>query len=112
MDSDFSKKYYKIKDVAEMLDVPQSTLRFWEKEFPECAPSRNNHNIRRYTPANIETLRIIHFLLKVKGLKIDAAKEELRTNRSNISRRVEVIELLKATRDDLQHLLDSLDKRK
>ena len=27
------KLYYKIKDVAEMLGVQQSTLRFWEKEF-------------------------------------------------------------------------------
>ena len=32
---ELSKQYYKIKEVAEILDVPQSTLRFWEKEFQE-----------------------------------------------------------------------------
>ena len=30
-----NKKYYKIKDVADMVGVPQSTLRFWESEFRE-----------------------------------------------------------------------------
>ena len=59
------KDYYKIKDVAELIGVPQSTLRYWEKEFPECSPRRSATNIRYYTPADIETLRIIHFLLKV-----------------------------------------------
>lgn len=109
---DLTKRYYKIKDVAEFLGVPQSTLRFWEREFPECTPSRNSHNIRYYTESNIEILRIIHYLLKVKGLKIEAAKEELKANRKNLSKRMEVIDLLKETRDDLQRLLDSLEKRK
>ena len=27
------KKFYKIGEVAEMLQIPASTLRFWEKEF-------------------------------------------------------------------------------
>ncbi|MDE7495282.1 MAG: MerR family transcriptional regulator, partial [Muribaculaceae bacterium] len=48
MDTD--KLYYKIKDVAEMLDIPATTLRYWEKEFPECSPRRSSTNIRYYTP--------------------------------------------------------------
>ena len=43
---ELSKQYYKIKEVAEILDVPQSTLRFWEKEFPMIKPIRSSHNIR------------------------------------------------------------------
>ena len=27
------KKYYKIKEVSEMLDIPISTLHFWERQF-------------------------------------------------------------------------------
>ena len=73
---EFNKNYYKIKEVAEMLDVPQSTLRFWEKEFPIIKPTRSRSNIRYYKPADIETLRIIHYLIKTKGLKIDAAKAQ------------------------------------
>ncbi len=40
---EFDKKYYKIKDVAEILSVPASTLRYWESEFPEISPRRYNH---------------------------------------------------------------------
>lgn len=108
---ELDKKYYKIKDVSEMLGVPQSTLRFWEKEFPMCKPSRSLHNIRYYKPTDIEMLRIIHYLVKVKGLKIEAAKEQLRTNKKNISRRLEVIDRLTDVRDRLDILLKSMTKR-
>lgn len=111
-DEVFDKKYYKIRDVSTMLDVPTSTLRYWETEFPECAPRRSATNQRYYTPANIETFRIIHYLLKVKGLRMDAAKEQFRTNRENISKRMEVIDTLTRTRDELQEMLDALRKRR
>lgn len=106
------KKYYKIKDVSEILGVPTSALRYWEKEFPECAPRRSSTNIRYYTSKDIETLRIINYLLKVKGLKIEAAQEQMRSNRSNISQRVDIIEKLTKTRDELQMMLNSLSKRR
>ncbi|MBD5172451.1 MAG: MerR family transcriptional regulator [Bacteroidales bacterium] len=109
---DLDKKYYKIKDVAELLNVPQSTLRYWETEFPECAPRRSATNIRYYTPENIETLRIISYLIKVKGLRIDAAKEQLRNNRKNISRRTEILKVLEDTRSELEEILAGLTKRK
>ncbi len=106
------KDYYKIKDVAELIGVPQSTLRYWEKEFPECSPRRSATNIRYYTPADIETLRIIHFLLKIRGLKLDAAREQLRVNRHNVSRRMEVIDRLGQVREELVNLRKALNIRK
>lgn len=71
---EFDKKYYKIKDVSELLGVSASTLRYWEQEFPECRPRRSATNIRYYKPQDIETLKIIHYLVKIKGLKIDAVR--------------------------------------
>lgn len=109
---DLDKKYYKIKDVSELIGVPASAIRYWEKEFPECAPRRSATNIRYYTPANIETLRLIKYLLKIKGLKIEAAKEQMRSNKDNISRRVDIIEKLTATRNQLEKLLNALNKRR
>ncbi len=109
---DLNKKYYKIKDVAELLDITPSTLRYWEKEFPECAPRRSATNIRYYDVQKIETLRIIKYLLKDKGLKIEAAKEQLRTNRTNISKRSEVIMRLTDVRNQLEGILESLNKRR
>lgn len=107
-----NKQYYKIKEVAEMLDVPQSTLRFWEKEFPAISPRRSGTNIRYYRPEDIETLRIIHFLVKVKGLKIDAAKAQMKTNKHNVSKRMEIIDRLTSVRNDLSNLLVALGDRK
>lgn len=109
---EFDKKYYKIRDVAILLNVPPSTLRYWETEFPECAPRRSRTNQRYYTPEDIKVLRMINYLVKVKGLRIDAAKEELKVNRKNVSRRIEVIDILTETKNELQDILDALNKRK
>ena len=56
------KKFYKIRDVAEMLGLAQSTLRYWEQEFPQLRPRRNDGGTRFYTPDDIELLRIISFM--------------------------------------------------
>lgn len=109
---ELTKQFYKIKDVAELLDVPQSTLRYWEREFPECSPKRSPHNIRYYTPEDIETLKIIKYLIKTKGLKIEAAKEQLRVNRGNSDRRIEIIERLEKVRDELALYKKALNLRK
>lgn len=109
---DFNKKYYKIGDVAEFLGVPQATIRYWEIEFPEIAPSRTPTGIRQYSPADIENLRIIHYLLRTKGLKVDAAKAQFRQNRSNISKKLKVINELQEIRSELEVMLMSLTKRK
>lgn len=112
MADSFDKKYYKIKDVAEMLDVMPSTLRYWEREFPYCKPTRSPSNVRYYKPEDIETLRIIRYLVKEKGLRIEAAREQMRLNRHNISRRVEIIDRLTKIRGELREMLAALNKRK
>lgn len=105
------KQYYKIKDVAEMLGVQQSTLRFWEKEFDCLNPRRSASNVRYYTPADIEMIRVISYLLRNRSLKLEAAKEQMRHNRGNVSRRIRAIERLENVRDTLSSLLKSLNVR-
>lgn len=111
MDDTLSKKFYRIGDVAEILEIPQSTLRFWEKEFAELRPKRNTGQRRLYTPNDIELLRVIRFLLKDKGLTLDGAREHLRRNRRTVDHRHAVITRLQAARNTLQSLLDALDHR-
>ena len=112
MPSDLTKKYYKIRDVAEILNVSQPTLRYWESEFPEIRPLRSTSNQRYYTPDDITTLRIIYYLVKVRGLKIEAAKEQMRLNRTNITKRMDIIDKLSDVRDELEMILKSLEERK
>lgn len=104
------KKYYRIREVADMLGLPLSTLRFWEKEFPAVIrPQRNEHRTRFYTPDDVEAFQLIQYLVKDKGMRIDAAREQLARNRKGVSRRAKVIESLKSIRTTLQGMLDGLN---
>lgn len=108
---DLGKKYYKIRDVAEFIGVPLSTIRYWEQEFPELSPKRSAKGIRYYSPSDIEILRIIHYLLKTKGLRMDAAKIQMQLNRKNISKKLKVLDELTEVRSELEVMLKTLGKR-
>lgn len=106
---DLDKKFYKIGDVAEILGIPMSTLRYWETQFTIIKPRRNAKNIRFYTPADIETIRKIHYLVKEKGFKLDAAQAQIRANRDGVDKRFEVVDRLKKVKAELQQLKEALD---
>ena len=104
------KKFYKIGEVAELLDVSIPTLRYWEECFPQLRPRRNAKGSRFYTAADMETLRIIRFLVRDRGLKLAAAEEQLRNNRSGIARKAAAVERLRAIRKTLTDILEALPK--
>lgn len=70
-----SKRYYTIAEVSEMLDIPATTLRYWENVFPLYNPNRSAGGQRRFTQADVDMVKKIKELLYVKGLKVDAAIE-------------------------------------
>ncbi len=111
MDS-LNKRYYKIGEVAEILGLPESTLRFWEKKFTVIRPRRTDGGTRYYTPRDIEIIQMIHYLVKDKGLKLEAAQEEIRRNRSGVEKRHDVIRRLQDIRSQLTSILRALDNRK
>ena len=106
------KSFYKISEVSKLLEIPESTLRFWEKKFTILKPKRNAGNTRFYSPADIEKIRMIHYLLKQKKMKLEAVEEQLRHNASGVSRRYEALERLKDVRDKLKTLLETLNHLK
>lgn len=106
---ELDKKYYKIGDVAAILGIPMSTLRYWESQFTIIKPKRNAKNIRFYTPNDIETIRKVYYLVKEKGLKLDAAQEQIRVNRDGVDKRFEVVEKLKEIKSGLLELQRALD---
>ena len=106
---ELDKKFYKIGDVAKILGLPESTLRFWESQFTIIKPRRNAKNVRFYTPTDIETIRKIHYLVKEKGLKLDAAPAQNRAKRDGVDKRFEVVQRLKGIRDQLKGLQKALE---
>lgn len=109
---ELNKRFYRIGDVTDILGIPASTLRFWEKEFTIIKPVRNAKNTRLYTPKDIETIKMIHYLVKEKGLKLDAAQAMIRRNRDGVSKRFEVIDRLKSIKSQLLHLKKALEEVK
>lgn len=109
---ELNKRFYRIGDVADILGIPASTLRFWEKEFTIIKPVRNAKNTRLYTPKDIETIKMIHYLVKEKGLKLDAAQAMIRRNHDGVSKRFEVIDRLKSIKSQLLHLKKALEEVK
>ncbi len=67
---EIEKVYYSIGETAKMFDVNTSLLRYWEKEFDLIKPYKNKKGDRFFTKKDIETIRTIYYLTKVKGLKV------------------------------------------
>ena len=98
------KLYYSISEVAQMFDVNETLLRFWEKEFPQISPKKIGRNIRQYRKEDIEQIRTIYNLVKVRGLKISAAREALKKNKEGVEKSTEVVDRLRALKAELQEL--------
>lgn len=95
------KRFFSIQEVAQMYDVNESLLRYWETEFPQLAPKRAGRGVRQYTKEDIKLVGIIHDLVKRRGMKLAAAREVLRKNKEGAYRSNEAIDMLKDIRAQL-----------
>jgi DNA-binding transcriptional MerR regulator len=103
------KLYYSISEVATLFGVAESLLRFWEKQFPNIHPKKSSNNVRQYTKEDIEEIRVVYNLLKVRGMKINAAKEILSKNKKGASDTSNIINELKYLREELVALRKELN---
>ena len=104
------KLYYSISEVAQIFDVTETLLRFWEKEFPQISPKKTGRNVRQYTKEDIEQIRLVYNLVKVRGLKIAAARDLLRKNKEGTTQAVEAVEHLRNARAALVELRNQLSE--
>lgn len=103
------KLYYSIGEVARMLDVEESLLRFWEKEFPQLKPKRAGRNVRQYTKEDVETVKLIYHLVKERGMTLPGARLRMKNNKEATIRNFEIVDRLKAIREELVGMRDALD---
>ncbi|GAB4383412.1 MAG: MerR family transcriptional regulator [Salibacteraceae bacterium] len=101
------KLYYSIGEVADILKVTPSLLRFWEKQFDTIKPQKNKKGNRIYTAHDLEQLKLIHHLVKEQGYTLEGAKQKIK-HTSDMASKAEVIDLLKNIRDRIRDLKDSL----
>lgn len=102
------KLFYSISEVAEMFSVNQSNLRFWEKEFKQLKPKRNDKGTRFYTPNDIQVIKQIIYLVNEQKLTLDGARRKLSQKKDAIAKQQEVVERLKALKQELNGILSAL----
>ena len=113
------QKYYRIGEVAELLHVRTSLLRFWESQFPELAPKKTRTGQRLYTDADIELCRRIQHELKDTGMTIKGLRKKMRRKPAESHPTHEATgpdpgyrDQLIRVRNELQSLLDELKRDK
>ncbi|MBI2257957.1 MAG: MerR family transcriptional regulator [Flavobacteriia bacterium] len=101
--------YYSIGEVASLLNVNTSLLRYWEKEFKIKIEKKSKAGKRFYTVSEIGVLTEIYILLKEKGYTIDGAKKELDKNNdghlTDDFSKDEIIEKLESIKKKLKNLI-------
>ncbi|MCG8340161.1 MAG: MerR family transcriptional regulator [Cytophagales bacterium] len=109
-EENIEKKYYSIGEVAKMLHVSTSLIRFWENTFKSLKPKKNKKGVRRYTKADINHFRLIYHLVKEQGYTLQGANQVLQNNKHTLKGSHVFVEALKNIKTLLITLRDQLGK--
>lgn len=109
-----NKLYFKIGEVANILDLKTHVLRYWETEFRQLQPVKSKTNQRLYRRKDVEIALSIKDLLYRRGFTINGARKQLTRELSGelIADEKSPAELLDEIKSDLlrikQRLYESL----
>jgi DNA-binding transcriptional MerR regulator len=102
------KIFYSIGEVAEMVGENQSLIRYWENQFDALKPQKNKKGTRLFSKEDIETVKLIHHLVKVRGLTLKGAQQKLKDNREETINNYEIVQRLNDVRQQLIEIRDEL----
>lgn len=103
-----TKLYYSIGEVADMLDLNNSLLRYWEGEFSELKPRKNRKGDRQFTVKDIETVYLIHELVKERGFTIEGARKEIKELQQRRKKLLPIEKKLKSIKKSLVKMRNQL----
>ncbi len=75
------KLYFKIGEVADILQLKTHVLRYWETEFSVLQPVKSRTNQRLYRRKDVETALLIQKLLYQQGFTIAGARKKLQAEK-------------------------------
>ena len=104
------KIIFSIGEVADMIGENTSLIRYWENQFDALKPQKNKKGNRLFTKDDIELVRLIHHLVKERGLTIKGAKLKLKDNREETINHFEIVKRLQFVKDELIAIKNSLDE--
>lgn len=102
------KLFYSIAEVSKMLNITASNLRFWEKEFKQLHPKRNDKGTRFYTEEDMKLVKQIMFLVNDQNLTLEGARQKLSQKKDQVAKQQELIERLKKIRTELKGISKAL----
>ncbi len=112
-----SKVYYSISEVAEMTDLEQHVLRYWETEFSQLRPLKNRGGNRAYRDKDIKLLFLIKQLLHHDRFTIEGARRQLqKASESYLEQmelsfeEVEALDMLRTVREEVREIIELMDE--
>lgn len=120
--NNLTKRYYKIGEVAKMFGVATSLIRYWEGEFDQLNPQKNNKGVRRFLKEDVLVVDKIYDLVKVKGYKLEGAKQAIKNKdykpdihtppvQTDTTRLQKLRDELVSIREELHFIKENLDHK-
>ncbi len=91
-----------------MFGVNPSLIRFWEKEFDNIKPHKNNKGNRLFTKEAIEEVKLVYHLVKERGMTLKGAKQKIKENKGDTVQELEIVTRLKKIRESLEDIKNEL----
>ena len=114
---DIKKLYYSISEVSDITELKQYVLRYWETEFSQLKPNKNQAGNRIYRSHDIDVILDIKSLLYDRKFTIKGAKQHLKQPSDKTNQIIPAKKIIKLsnsldikTLQDLKHGLDDLIK--
>ena len=114
---DIKKLYYSISEVSDITGLKQYVLRYWETEFSQLKPNKNQAGNRIYRSHDIDVILDIKSLLYDRKFTIKGAKQHLKEPSDEVKQVIPTKKIIKLsnsldikTLKDLKHGLDDLIK--
>jgi DNA-binding transcriptional MerR regulator len=101
------KRFFGIREAADLCGVEPHVLRFWEEAFPDLAPERRAGNRRAYRPDDVRLARRIRYLLRDCRYTLEGARRRLEDDEPEAA---EPGRVLREVRGELAAILRELDR--
>lgn len=96
------KIYYSLRETEQETGVPDSTLRYWEKQFAELNPRKDGHGNRYYTREDQELIKRIKYIRdELHITRLEAIRRELKENGKHSDERQAALDILLRVREEL-----------
>jgi len=108
--SNIEKVFFSIGEAAEIIGVSASSIRYWEKMFDELIPRKTEKGTRLFSRQDIELLKLIHHLVKERGMTIKGVRQKLKENREETIHTWEIVRRLQYVKAELTAICNEMDR--